>query len=361
MSVQIGTDNDYGYLSQPYLSTLYAMQAVSAVLPMQVVLNTTSSKAVKSSVVNSIKGNPKALNASVYTFINDQKNTLMQVSRVLNTATYMQVRKVLYNTFNLRILWDIASRGVSGNNWTVISPTALPGDFGVNNLNTDIVEEQFRTETNVNVQIQCDTEVASGVYVDTLAILNHNMSVSGSITVASSNEPTFSNPSIFELQPDGTDSIIWVSPTLPQTAYRYWRFTFTDSVSGGLAIGAILFGSAAILEGENVVSTITKTPKHFADKVQTEGFTAVSNDRALKNSISLEFRNLDYLKSNYELLKQIFTTCRTSLKALWIPTPRTPTRFAVFGKLAAIPAEQHNAISDDADYVSFSVEIDEAL
>lgn len=361
MALTIGSDNSYGYLAQPYLSNYYALQIADAVLPMQVVLNPTTAKTTKISVVNSVSGNAKPVKSSVFTYIKDLNSVGMQIGRVLSKSTYMQVRRALYNTYNLRVLWDIPSRGDTGTNWTVISGTQQSGDFSVNNLNSDIVEEQFRTTTKSNVQIQCDTQVASGVYVDTLAILNHNMSVSATVTVAGSNDIQFPNPEIFELKPDGTDSIIWISPTLPQTAYRYWRFTFSDQGTGGLAIGAILFGSAAVLEGENVVSTITKTPKHFADKVQTEGFTAVSNDRALKNSVSLEFRNLDYLKSNYEMLKQIFITCRTSLKALWIPTPRTPTRFAVFGKLVNIPSEQHNAIADDADYVSFSVEIDEAL
>ena len=143
----------------------------------------------------------------------------------------------------------------------------------------------------------------------------------------------------------------------------YWKFTFSDAnnPAGYLAVGSIVFGSASLFEGENVVATITKTAKHFSDKVVTEGFTSVSNDRALKDAVGLEFRNLNYSKQNYKLLNQIFNYCRTSLKALWIPTPNTPTRFAVFGKLTTIPSEQHNAISDDADYISLSLEVDESL
>jgi len=357
----VGSDADYGYLQRPYLADFYLNQVAPAALPMQISLNPSVAKATRASIVRSVGGRTKSTGVSVFRQVNDDKAIGAQILFVRSKSLKMQVRRTLYNTYNLRVLWDMASRGTTGSNWTVRSGTVVSGDFGVNNLNTDIVEEQFRMASKIGPEIQCDTQVASGVYVDTIAILSHNLSVSGSITVTASNELGFSNPEILELKPDGTENLIYISPTLPQSAYRYWRFTFNDTAGGQLKVGAIIFGSASILEGENVVATITKTPKHFADKVQTEGFTAVSNDRALKNAVSLEFRNLDYSKTNYSLLKTLFAYCRTSLKALWIPTPRMPTRFAVFGKLPSIPSEQHNAISDDADYVSFSVEVDESL
>jgi len=292
--------------------------------------------------------------------------TLMQLYGRRSRSTLMSVRQVIYTTFNLRILWKFSSRGTTGSNWSTVGCSALSGDFSPNNVNTDIVEQQFRgigANGTTNIGLMCDTQIDSGVYVDTIGILGHNLGVSGTITVDAANDIYFSNPTTLQLVSDGSDNLIWISPTLPQAPFRYWKFTFSDAnnPAGYLAVGSIVFGSASLFEGENVVATITKTAKHFSDKVVTEGFTSVSNDRALKDAVGLEFRNLDYSKQNYKLLNQIFNYCRTSLKALWIPTPNTPTRFAVFGKLTTIPSEQHNAISDDADYISLSLEVDESL
>lgn len=363
MSVENLNDEIFGYLAQPYNMTPYAAFYDGAGLGMQVLLKATTTKLTPFQVQGKISNQVKSINSGVSTIIVDRHDTLMQVVSITRKSTLMSVNRSLYNTYNCRILWQFASRGVTGSNWTVTSGSAAPGDFGANNLNTDIVEQAFRTVGTVNTTVVCDTQVASGVYVDTIGILNHNLRVTGSITVAAANDENFQNPMILNLTPDGTDSLIWISKTLPQQAYRYWSFTFNDNgnADGYLSIGAIVFGSASIFEGENVVSTIVRTPKHFADKVTTEGFTAVSNDRALKNSVTLEFRNLDFTKPNYQLLKTIFNYCRTSLKALWIPTPRSPTRFAVFGKLPSIPSEQHTALAEDADYINFTVEIDEAL
>lgn len=303
----------------------------------------------------------KTLNQQIDRRIDDSKEVLMQVEARKSKTLNMQVRKVLYNTFNIRILWDFASRGT--NNWTVTSGSQAAGDFSVTNLNTDIVEQTFRSVGTTNVSIVCDTQISGGVYVDTIGVLNHNLRPSGQILVEGSQTSSFTNTVNFTLFPDGTSNIIYIAPTIPLQPYRYWRFSISDNGNpdGFLSVGSIVFGSASIFQGENIVDTVTKTQKHFADKVVTEGFTSVSNDRALKNSVSVEFRNLDYDKENYAMLRQIFEFCRTSMKALWIPTPRNPTRFGVFGKLVSLPSEQHQSFGEGADYVNLSIEIDESL
>lgn len=362
-TLQQGSCGHEGYVTRPYLATPYLTDVVCAPLGMQVERKPAVIKPTLSQVNRFILDYPTSRLAQVDRQIQAAKPTLMQVQLIAGKILPMQVRKVLYNTYNVRILSDFPSRGNSGNNWTVKVGAQAAGDFSPNNLNTDIVEQVFRTQGTSNITIVCDTEVSSGVYVDTLAILNHNLRVTGSVVVDASQTDTFSNPVSFTITPNATPNMIWVAPTLPLEAFRYWRFTFNDNGNpdGYLQAGAIVFGSALIFQGENCVDNIIRTPKHFADKVQTEGFTNVSNDRALRYGLGLEFRNLDYTRENYALLQSVFSYCRTSLKALWIPTPRTPERFAVFGKLTTLPSEQHNSKGDNADYVSFSLEVDESL
>jgi hypothetical protein len=70
---------------------------------------------------------------------------------------------------------------------------------------------------------------------------------------------------------------------------------------------------------------------------------------------------LVYGKSNFQSMREIFDYAGVTLKCLYIPVPQQASRFAVFGKLADIPAEEHNYKGADADYVDFSIEVDESL
>lgn len=350
-----------GYLLAGYLTEPYATEFICVRLPMQVSRKPRVEIVTNAQVSREIT-TTKALKSQAERRIDKTKTVKFQVEARKSKTILMQVRKVLYNTFNIRVLWDFPSRG-NGNNWTLPTGTAAAGDFGPNNLNTDIVEQVFRSTSASSVVLACDTGISNGVFVDTIGILNHNLTNSAVIQVEGSQSPSFNNTVTYALKSDGTNNIIWIKPTVALQSYRYWRFSFADNSNpdGYIQIGAIVFGSASIFQGENIVDTIVKTQKHFADKVATEGFTTVSNDRTVKTSVSLEFRNLSYGRENYEMLTKIFDYCRTSLKALWIPTPRSPTRFGVFGKLASLPSEQHESYGAEADYVSFSIEVDESL
>jgi hypothetical protein len=70
---------------------------------------------------------------------------------------------------------------------------------------------------------------------------------------------------------------------------------------------------------------------------------------------------LVYGKSNFQSMREIFDYAGVTLKCLYIPVPQQASRFAVFGKLADIPAEEHNYKGADADYVDFSIDVDESL
>lgn len=289
----------------------------------------------------------------------------LQFTAVKEESRAFQFRSALYNTTNLRILVDFPSRGLTGANWTATSTQASSTNgFSVNNVNTDIVEQYWRSATGVlSATITCDTELAQGVYLDTLAILNHNLSGSSTITLEGSNDSSFATiPVNITLQYEA-NNMYYIAPTLPLNPYRYWRLNISDpgNADNFLRVGTIVFGSAVIFTNESFVDRVRFGQKQFIDKVYTEGFTNVSNDRGKKKFLSLEFRNLAYARANFQSMREIFDYAGVTLKCLYIPVPQQASRFAVFGKLSDIPAEEHNYKGADADYVDFSIDVDESL
>jgi hypothetical protein len=281
---------------------------------------------------------------------------------VNNASLGIQFRSVLYNTDNLRVLYSFPSRG-NGSSWTASS--VAPGDFAPSNLNTDVVEQVWRSApgAKTGVLLNCDTGLPQGVYMDTLALLNHNLTTSAIVTLQGSPNPDFSGSDIFSTTMTiERENTYWIAPEMPQRGYRYWRITIDDfsNPSDYLQIGTLVFGEAAILQGESFSNPIRYRKVHFKDTVQTEGFTNVSNDRGVKKILSLDFNALNFNGGNYTTLTDLFMTCRTNLKALWIPTPKYASRYAVFGKLSELPQEEHTDNGKDADYVNLSLEVNEA-
>lgn len=320
----------------------------------------------------------KPVGSQIKRTVADFKEMGMQVQRLFAGNLGMQVRFVLYNTNRLRILVDFPSRGASapsgtnawgnalgtGQNWQASSTET--GDFSVFNLNTDIVEERWQSAATVTAAtLACDTEVTQGVTIDTLAILGHNLTSSAVILLEGANNGSFSPVGETIPLTWSNDNIYYVAPTLPTTQWRYWRIVIGDSTNpeNCLKVGTIVFGNAVILQGECFVDEVRRRKKHFVDAVRTAGFTNASNDRALKKSVSLEFRNIVYNRGNFANLVDIFDFARTSLKCLWIPDPQDPSRFGVFAKMVAIPEEVHHNLGTgtDADTVDFSIEVDESL
>lgn len=289
----------------------------------------------------------------------------LQFQSVQEIAKATQFRAALYNTNNLRILVDFPSRGVTGSNWSATSTqTSSTNSFSVNNLNTDIVEQYWRSVTGVlSATLTCDTQLAQGVYLDTLAILGHNLSGSATIELQGSDSASFSNIPFSTYITCEENDAYYIAPTLPLIPYRYWRLNITDAGSPDnfIRIGTIIFGSAIIFSNESFLDRVQFGKKHFVDKVYTEGFTNVSNDRGKKKYLNLEFKNLAYGKVNFQSMKDIFEYAGTSLKCLYIPVPEQASRFAVFAKMSDIPSESHNYKGSDADYVDFSIAVDESL
>jgi len=289
----------------------------------------------------------------------------IQFQSVKEDSRAIQFRSALYNTTNLRILMNFPSRGTTGTNWTATSTaSSSTNSFSINNVNTDIVEQYWRSVTGVlSATLSCDTELPQGVYLDTLAILNHNLSGSATVILQGSNDPSFATIPVNVTLEYEAVNMYYIAPTLPLNPYRYWRLNVSDpgSADNFLRIGTIVFGSAIIFSQESFVDRVRFGQKQFVDKVYTEGFTNISNDRGKKKYLNLEFRNLSYGRINFQNMRELFDYAGITLKCLYIPVPQQPSRFAVFGKLADIPAEEHNYKGADADYVDFSIEVDESL
>ena len=305
----------------------------------------------------------------------------MQAEFINVTALGMQATVSLYNTTHLRILCEFPSRGLStavglnawgnaagqGLSWK--SNSTATCDFSPQNLNTDIVEQVWRSTVDTGVNLDCDTERAQGVFLDTLAILNHNLTSSATVNLIGSNSSTFATLGVvipLEVRADDPN-VYYVAQALPTAGYRYWRVSIDDASNpdGYLEIGTIVFGAASIFVGEAFVDQVEFQLKDYTDSVQTEGFTNVSNSRAQKKILRLDFRSLSYLRANFRIMRNMFRNERTVLKCLWLPTPdpvnqEYTARFALFAKLAQIPSETHNHKGGTADYVSFTIELDES-
>ena len=372
-----------GYLEEGYLEDPYLTDFVCASAAMQanfaVVTPFTSGQQAEFNIVGFKK--PVGMQAEI--IINLLRALGMQAEFVKQTSIGQQVTVALYNTTNLRILCSFPSRGLAtatglnawglpagkGQNWKSNSVEA--GDFSPFNLNTDIVEEVWRSNAPAvtGINIDCDTERPQGVFIDTFAILNHNITSDATVTLIGSTSPTFATVGVaipLEAR-DDDPNIYYIAPTLPNKGYRYWRIAIDDISNPDtfIEMGTIIFGDAQIFTGECFVDQVGFQLRDYTDSVETEAYTNVNNSRAQKKHLELEFRSLSYLKSNFRIMRSLFRTRRTVLKCLWIPTPSDvnqeyTARFALFAKLVQIPNEQHNHKGGDADYVSFSIELDES-
>lgn len=300
--------------------------------------------------------------SSSYGASNISASLRSQVAKVIQKVLHSQVTRALYNVNRLRIMKDFPSRGITGANWTYITGASVAGDFAINNVNDDFVEHAMRT-TGTTITIQCDSEVSQGLFVDTFAMLAHNLTRSAVVTFAGSNSSVFATIPFSVVLNTELENMYYIAPILPNDSYRYWRLIISDTTNtdGYIQIGTIIFGNAIIFSGECITDEVEKKKVHFKDGIRTEAFTTISNNRALKNIITFNIRQLDFSKNNYGNLMEVVDTVRTSLKALWILDPRMPSRFAPFGKLTEMPVEKHNVLAVDADYIDMTITVDESL
>lgn len=364
--VHLQTCDEAGYLMEPYLVGPYltAHPCAHSGLQFQGFIATTRAHGLQ------FRGTidySKVHGLQFRGIINAVKAYGLQFLSVKAAVYGLQFNAVLYNHDNLRILCDFPSRGTSGVNWT--SNSVAPGDFSENNLNTDVVEQVYRTNGAITgITLDCDTEVPQGVFLDTLAILNHNLTSSASVVLLGSQDPSFATIGTTLTLQARPEEMYYIAAEFPTQGFRYWRFQIDDvtNADGHLQIGTIVFGNSLIFQGECFVDEVDYGLKDFADTVRTAGHTNASNSRAIKKSLTLDFRSLDFTKGNFRSMRAMFREDRTIFKCLWIPTPdpddqEYTARFAVFSKMVTIPREKHKSHGRTADYVGFTVELDESL
>ena len=359
--------DDSGYLEDAYLSRSYLAECAQQIPGLQAnfLVQQTTEYGVQALLTIKDFLKPSGVEAR-FTIVDFKKFLGVEFDAQILKDLAIQFLATLYNTTNLRILCDFDSRGTVNNNWTA-SSTAV-GDFNVNNINTDIVEQVWRSTVTTGVTLNSDTGVPQGTIIDTLAILNHNLTSSANVTLIGSDNPGHAPTGIVIPLQARLNNMFYIARDLPSTGFRYWRIAIDDATNpaGFLQIGAIVYGTSEIFQGECFVDEIEFMLKDFAETVSTEGFTNVANSRAIKRSVRLDFRSLEANERNFKILRNIFENIRTTLKCLWIPTPdvndqEITAKFATFGKLPSLPSERHNNKGKNADYVSMTLEVDESL
>ena len=292
----------------------------------------------------------------------------MQADMIRVDRKGFQATMVIYNITQLRLLCSFPSRGtpaLNGLNWTA-SSSAFGDDFGVENLNTDIVEQVWRSFNFLSATLTCDTGISQGTTLDTVAILNHNLTTSAVVQVQGDNSSGFASPNVVFNMTVEELNMYHIAPTFPTGVInqnRFWRFIISDPTNPSpyIEIGTILFGNADIFtRAENYENPIGRKPIHFKDEIETEGFTNIMNDRSLKETLTLRFKDLRFLSGNFNILSNLQKTARTSNKCLIIPTPEFPSRHAVFAKLVELPNRDHTGIDEENEYVSLTMDWDES-
>jgi hypothetical protein len=129
---------------------------------------------------------------------------------------------------------------------------------------------------------------------------------------------------------------------------------------GYVEIGRFVGGSASILtELENFTDDVAYSEENFKDELKINGFSSISNNRALKKTMTMKFNNLDMNGDNYKILRKIFRYIRDTKKALVLPDPSDLYRFNLFAKLEKMPKLNVKYIDKETVYVTFDVEWNE--
>ena len=379
MQVNIGTTATLGMQQE--------IQIVDAVNPigMQALFNITQPTPIGMQALFNIANKPNPIGMQQNTNILNYLNPLgAQFTVDTISTTGMQYLLSLYNANRFRFMCEFPSRGSSnavgtnawgntagvGLNWKANSTAA--GDFDVSNLNTDIVEQIWRSSTGTvtGITLDCDTEIPQGVLLDTFAMLNTNITSSATVNLIGSENDDFSTvDKIIGLTIlADEDNVYHVEESLPLDGLPYWRIAIDDpgNADGFISVGTVIFGSSEVFIGECFVDEVEFELKDYAAKVPTEAFSNVSNSRAQRKTLQLEFRFLAFNLGNFSLMRRHFKFARTTLKCLYIPTPDPDSavftaRYAMFSKMVRVPVERHKVISEEADYISFTLELDESM
>lgn len=300
-----------------------------------------------------------------------------KISRLLG----IEVEHTRYNIGLLRILWEIASDGITNSNYSASSNASV--DKNVINLKSDITEQYWQSTGKSSEWFVFDVGEDQTLAIDTLAFIDTNFTTSAIIKLQGSGAGNSALPADWGLVPyiqigdsgaidpdalvNPTDANeknrIWVSPTLPTKAYRYFKVSISDTTNkdGVLRIGRFVAGKSLIFTTENCLDVIQFKKENYKDEFKINGFTSVSNNRAIKKKMDITFKNLNRIQYvNYKRLMTYVSYCRDTLKALVFIDPSDTYQFTVFSKLRQMPDEVHTYISNDTSNVELTLSYDEA-
>jgi hypothetical protein len=158
------------------------------------------------------------------------------------------------------------------------------------------------------------------------------------------------------------DNVIWVSPTEVIQKRRNWCVEINDPTNpdGYIEIGRFVAGQASILtELENITHSLSYTEESFKDEMQINGFSSISNNRALKKKLTVSFENINLNAANWAILRRYMRYARDTKKALILPDPTEVYRFNLYAKLKKMPEQKVTYIDNQTVYGSFNLEWDE--
>lgn len=355
----------HGYLESGYMQDPYLVELICAFLAMQsdITINTTSATAFQSLLV--IDDDLTLAMQSTNQIVDKENPIAFQANSVRAVFLAFQALKTLYSTTNLRILCEFPSRGLTNSNW--FATTTAAGDHDVSNLDSDVVEETWKSTSVINQFLTNDTGVPQGVAIDTLGILNHNLTTSATVRLQGSSDPSYVTLDTNVVLTVTANNMFYIAADLPNSGSRFWRLNIDDptNVSGFLEIGSIVFGAADTFQANCFKDEIIFDEDDFVNSVRTEGQTTVGISRSYKRTIGLDFVDVSIDSREYKILSTLFRVFKTTHKCLWIPTPNPDdpeetARFAVFGKLEEIPSRTVNAKGPGNNHASFSVNVTEA-
>jgi hypothetical protein len=301
----------------------------------------------------------------------DSSFTLAQQFRIAASfGLKHQWRISVYNTTQLRILWEFASDGRTYNN--VFASTEATGDFQAINLKSDIVEQVWRSTGRNSEWFQIDCGEGFVRLFDTIALINHNLTTGAVVRVKGYGAAYDAPPGNWASVPvcatmtvpdgGGEENLYWISPTVPAASFRYYRVEIQDPTNpdGYIQIGRFVGGAALIFQGENFNGRFQYAERNYKDEQSINGFTTISNNRALKKTLKIQLPSIDAIgKQNFAGLRRYTRYSRDTLKALVIPDPSMPYLYTVFAKLREVPSYDLNYVDGQTQYADISLEFDE--
>jgi len=298
----------------------------------------------------------------------------------------------MYNTNNLRILWEIGTDGLQYNN-IITATSGISADYGVLNIKSDLLEAKYRVaEKNIFIQIDVGrvddgtTPRTKSIAIDTLGLLSTNLTLDAIIQVYGYGDAYSSTPLATIIQSQGTliiskskrdlcnndeyqNDLVYVSDDEDTRQFRHFLILIQDlnNLNSYLEIGRLIGGQSTILEENNLLNGASNFNEQFnfeeivySDTVNLNGYSTIANERAVRRKVSLEFSNLNIISSNYRALKRMWGYCKDNKKMLVIPAPTIATYFHCYAKLANIPKQTINYVDNNNIFSNFTLEFDEA-